>query len=226
MLSRIYILITILTTTAILAQSPGSSSNSSARKEPQSSSQGNSELAIPAANGNYANGVNQNLNTLEKSITEKISRLEKLQAQVAGINKELKEKVSLPDEVPNIAKENGVLIVSARHIEFTFKEEKTKEVKIVSSKKRLNNDLHSVVRTLTFTPGDFASIKLKVDQFDSKMKGIGMVESYNTMAPDVKLIALKAIDLVLFNTIYRFDSYIQKGDTTKQENTKSHLTEL
>jgi septal ring factor EnvC (AmiA/AmiB activator) len=226
MLSRIYFLITILTTTAILAQSPGSSSNSSARKEPQSSSQGSSELAIPPANGNYANGVNQNLATLEKSITEKITRLDKLQTQVASLNKDLKEKITLPDEVPNTVKDNGNLIVSARHIEFTFKEEKTKEVKIVSSKKRLSNDLHSVVRTLTFTPGDFASIKIKVDQFDSKMKGVPFVENYNNMNPDVKLMALKAIDLVLFNTIYRFDSYIQKGDTSKQENTKSHLTEL
>jgi hypothetical protein len=52
------------------------------------------------------------------------------------INKNLKEKITIPDEAPNIAKESGILIVSARHIEFSFKEEKTKEVKIVSSKKR------------------------------------------------------------------------------------------
>lgn len=208
----------------LLAQSPGSSSNSSSRKEPQSSQ--SSELSAPAPKGNYANGVNQNLVTLEKGITEKISRLEKLQSQLVELNKELKEKVTIPDEDPNITKDNGVFIVSSRRIEFTFKEEKTKEVKIVSSKKRLNNDLHSVVRTLTFTPGDFASIKISVDQFDSKMKGIGMVENYNNMAPDVKQVALKAIDLVLFNAIYRFDSYLQKGETNKHDNTKTHLTEL
>ena len=119
-----------------------------------------------------------------------------------------------------------MLIVSASHIEFSFKEEKTKEVKIVSSKKRLSNDLHSVVRTLTFAPGDFASIKIKVDQFDSKMKGVDMIENYNNMAPEVKLVALKAIDLVITNTIFRMDSYLQKGETDKQENTKTHLTEL
>ncbi|HRG44846.1 MAG TPA: hypothetical protein PLX69_12300 [Leptospiraceae bacterium] len=224
MLSRITILIYIFSTGLLLAQSPGSSSNSSARKEPQSS-QG-SELVTPPANSNHTNGVYQNLSSLEKSITEKISRLEKLQAKVAEINKNLKEKVSIPDEAPNITKDNGVLIVSARHIEFSFKEEKTKEVKIVSSKKRLNNDLHSVVRTLTFTPGDFASIKIKVDQFDSKMKGVDMIENYNNMAPEVKLVALKAIDLVITNTIFRMDSYLQKGETDKQENTKTHLTEL
>lgn len=225
MLSRIYILISIFSVSLVFAQSPGSSSNSSARKEPQSA-QG-SEMVIPSApKGNFANGVNQNILNLEKSITEKISRLDQLHTKVAEINKELKDKVTIPEEDPNLTKESGNVIVSSRRIEFTFKEDKTKEVKIISNKNRLNNDLHSIVRTLTFTPGDFSSIKIKVDQFDSKMKGVLLVEDYNSMAPEVKQIALRAIDLVLFNAIFRFDNYIQKGETKKQDNTKGHLTEL
>jgi hypothetical protein len=74
----------------LLAQSPGSSSNSSARKEPQAS-QG-SELVTPPANSNHTNGVYQNLSSLEKSITEKISRLDKLQAKVAENKQKFKRE--------------------------------------------------------------------------------------------------------------------------------------
>ena len=53
MLSRFYILISIFSVSLVFAQSPGSSSNSSARKEPQSA-QG-SEMVIPSApKGNFA----------------------------------------------------------------------------------------------------------------------------------------------------------------------------
>ena len=106
------------------------------------------------------NGVNQSILNLEKSITEKISRLDQLHTKVAEINKELKDKVTIPEEEPNLTKESGNIIVSSRRIEFSFKEDKTK-VKIISNKNRLSNDLHSIVRTLTFTPGDFSSIKIK-----------------------------------------------------------------
>lgn len=225
MLSRIYILIFIFSTSLVLAQSPGSSSNSSARKDPQPS-QSIETTNQSAPKGNFAYALSQNIQNLEKSIAEKISRLDQLQTRVAEINKDLKNKATIPEEEPNIIKESGNLIVSSRRIEFTFKEEKTKEVKIISSKKRMKDDLHSVVRTLTFNPGDFSSIKIKVDQFDSKMKEIPLVEDYNSMTPEVKQVALRAIDMVLFNTIYRFDNYIQKGETKKQASTKDHLTEL
>lgn len=225
MLSRIYIIVSILTASMVFAQSPGSNSNTSRPQGAQKSEQGDAITGSPAK-GNYANGVSQNIATLQKSINEKVDRLNKLQAQLADINKSLSNHVTIPEEEPNITKEEGVTVVSSRKIEFSFQGNSTSEVKIVSSKRRIKNDLHSVIRTLTFNPSDFNSIKIKVDQFDGKVKGVPFEESYNAMSPDVQLVALKAIDLVLFNTIYRYDNYLQKRQIDKQENTKSHINDL
>ncbi|HMV41762.1 MAG TPA: hypothetical protein PK079_16755 [Leptospiraceae bacterium] len=225
MLSRLFIIVYVFVASVVFAQSPGSSSNTSRPQGAQKSEQGDSVSGAPAK-GNYANGLSQNIVTLQKSINDKVDKLNKLQVQLSEVNKSLGSHVTIPEEEPNIKKEEGVIVVSARRIEFTFQGNNTSEVKIISSKRRINNDLHSVVRTLTFNPGDFNSIKVKVDQFDSKMKGVPFEESYNAMSPDVQLVALKAIDLVLFNTIYRYDNYLQKRTIDKQENTKSHINEL
>jgi hypothetical protein len=176
--------------------------------------------------GNYAIGVNQRLSELENRIKEKISNLEKLQSKASELNKGLKERVFIADEVPAMAQDGTVQIVNSRRIEFTFQADKAIELKIISSKKNIKNDLHSVVRTLTFTPTDFSSIKIKVDKFDSQTKGVPEIKEYGKMQSDAKLAALKVIDLVLFNTIFRFDTLIQKAENDSLDNTKKNLEEL
>ncbi|MBK8395234.1 MAG: hypothetical protein IPL26_08315 [Leptospiraceae bacterium] len=223
MLSRIYTLIFIFTTVSVFAQAPaGNTANSSTGKAPHAASK--DDTSIPK--GNYLNSVNQNLTTLEKGIVEKIATLEKLQARAAELNSNLKQKVTINDEVPNLVKRGGSDIVTSRHIEFTFEGEKAKELKVVSKKKNLSNDLHSVVRTLTFTPVNLESIKIKVVRFDSVTKGVSEIEDYNSMPLEAKIVALKAIDLVLYNTIFRFDTLIQRAEVSKLENTRNNLTEL
>jgi hypothetical protein len=220
MLSRTYILITIFTSSLLFAQA--SITNSSGQKPPHSSSA--SDTSIPK--GNYLDAVNKNISLLEKNIADKIANLEKLQTKAAELKADMKEKVTIADEVPAMAKDGNVQIVTSRHIQFTFQANKAKELKIVSSKKNLRYDLHSVVRTLTFTPGDLSSIKIKVDRFDSRTFGIAEIEDYNSMPLESKIVALKAIDLVLYNTIFRFDTLIQRAEVTKLENGRSNLSEL
>ena len=222
MLSRIYILIFILTTGLFAQASQGNTANSSVEKKPHASA--SADTSIPK--GNYLNSVNQNLATLEKGIVEKIATLEKLQARAAELNNNLKKKVTINDEVPNLIKSESREIVTSRLIEFTFEGEKAKEVKVVSKKKNLANDMHSVVRTLTFAPVNLDTIKIKIDRFESKTKGIDEIEKYTDMPLEEKIVAIKAIDLVLFNTIFRFDTLIQKAEVTNLENIKNNLTEL
>ena len=79
---------------------------------------------------------------------------------------------------------------------------------------------------MTFTPVNLESIKIKVVRFDSVTKGVSEIEDYNSMPLEAKIVALKAIDLVLYNTIFRFDTLIQRAEVSKLENTRNNLTEL
>lgn len=220
MLSRTFIILSFFTASLVFAQA--SQGNSSPEKSPQLAAK--EDTSIPK--GLYLNGVNQNLSNLEKSISEKISKLEKLQAKAAELDKSFKEKIIIADEVPTLERASNPLIVTSRHIEFTFQTEKAKELRVVSRKKNLNNDLHSVVRTLTFTPGNISSIKIIVNRFDSRIKQISEIQEFDSMPLEGKIIALKAIDNVLYNAIFRFDTAIQRAEVSKLEHTKDNLSEL
>ena len=223
MLSRTFIILSFFTASLVFAQaSQGNTANSSPEKIPHSTAK--EDTSIPK--GLYLNGVNQNLSNLEKSISEKISKLEKLQAKAAELDKSFKEKIIIADEVPALERASNPLIVTSRHIEFTFQTEKAKEVRVVSRKKNLNNDLHSVVRILTFAPGNLSSIKVTVNRFDSRVKQISEIQEFDSMPLEGKIVALKAIDNVLYNAIFRFDTAIQRAEVSKLEHTKDNLSEL
>lgn len=220
MLSKIFILLSFLLMSGLYAQAP--QGNSSPEKTPQTRLK--EDTSIPK--GNYLSGVNQSLSNLEKSIAEKVAKLEILQAKAAELDKSFKEKIIIADEVPALERNSNPLIVTSRHIEFTFQAEKAKELKVVSRKKNLNNDLHSVVRVLTFTPGNISSIKVTVNRFDSRIKQISEIQDFDSMPLEGKIIALRAIDTVLYNAIFRFDTAIQRAEVSKLEHTKDNLSEL
>jgi NAD-dependent DNA ligase len=101
-----------------------------------------------------------------------------------------------------------------------------KEVKIISSKRNLKNDLNSVIRTLTFEPANFSEIKISVDRFESKVKGFPQVESYKDMPSEAKIHVIKLIDDILVNAIFRFDTFVQKSKEGKLEATINNVKEL
>ena len=67
---------------------------------------------------------------------------------------------------------------------------------------------------------------MTVDKLETKAKGISEVGNYKDFAPEVKLQALKTIDLTLFNSIYRLDAFIQRNQISKNDKNRNQLEGL
>lgn len=206
----------------ILTNAIYSQSNPTSEKKPHP------ELAADDSfsNGAYATGLQSTISMHEKNVLKKIASLEKLQMKVAEINQSLLNKIVIKDEVPVLHQDTNPPIVSSRTIEISFQDHKVKEVKIISSKRNLKNDLNSVIRTLTFEPANFSEIKISVDRFESKVKGFPQVESYKDMPSEAKIHVIKLIDDILVNAIFRFDTFVQKSKEGKLEATINNVKEL
>lgn len=174
---------------------------------------------------NYSKSILENIAIVEKQIASKVSDVERLQLEATEFNKDLQKEIFLINERSSypVGAEG---LITAKYVEFVFEAGKTKEIKIVNRKKLLKNDLHSITRTLTYTPGNSESIKITVEQFDSKVKGITETEMYKDLVKESKLQALKAIDQALFATIFRLDSFIQKSQLSKIEKNRTQLEGL
>lgn len=176
--------------------------------------------------GAYATGLQTSISNHEKEILAKIALIEKLQIKISELNKSIQNTVIINDESPVIAANSHLQIVSSRQLEFSFQNSKVKEIKITSSKRNLKNDLNSIIRILTFEPGNFSEIKIKVDRFESKIKGVSQVEAYHEMPPEARIHVIRLIDQVLLNTINRFETFIQKNKGERLENTINNVKEL
>ena len=176
--------------------------------------------------GEYLNNLNKYLVKMEKLISERVNQLESLHTRISVIDKNLKDKLSIVEEVPNITAEGHTQIVSSREVEFSFQSDKTKQVKIISKKMNMTNDLYSLVKTITFNPEKIDSLKIKVDQFSSKVESKTEIDEYNDLPLEVKIEALKAIDKILIHTINNFDAVIQKNRVNKVTNGKHNFKDL
>lgn len=209
--------------TSLIYSQANISNSSSEQKTPHSNML--MDDLIPA--GEYLNNLNKYLAKMEKLISERVAHLESLHSRISVIDKKLKDKLSIVEEVPNLTSEEGhAQIVSSREIEFTFQSDKTKQVKIVSRKMNMTNDLYSLVKTITFNPEKIDSLKIKVDQFNSKVESKTEVDEYNDLPLEVKIEALKAIDKILIHTINNFDAVIQKNRANKVTNGKHNFKDL
>jgi hypothetical protein len=174
---------------------------------------------------NYTKSIQENIGIVEKQIALKLTDVERLQLEATEFNKELQKEIFLINESSSSPTGPDGLII-AKYVEFVFEAGKTKEIKIVNRKKLLKNDLHSITRTLTYTPGNSESIKITVERFDSKVKGLTENEMYKDLVKESKLQALKAIDHALFATIFRLDSFIQRSQISKIEKNRTQLEGL
>ena len=186
------------------------------------------ELAADDAyhTGAYATGLQTTISIHEKEILTKIALIEKLHVKLSELNKTIQNKVIINDESPAIVTNSSIQIVSSRQLEFSFQNSKIKEFKIISSKRNLKNDLNSIIRVLTFEPNNFSDIKITVDRFESKIKGVSQVEAYSEMPPEARIHVIRLIDQVLLNTINRFETFIQKNKGEKLDNTINNVKEL
>ncbi len=191
----------------------------------QSSSSNQPKSNSKEKESNYTKSILENISIVEKQITSKLTDVERLQLEATEFNKELQKEIFLISESSSAAV-GAEGVITAKYVEFVFEAGKTKEIKIVNRKKILKNDLHSITRTLSYTPGNSESIKITVEQFDSKVKGINETEMYKDLVKESKLHALKAIDNALYATIFRLDSFIQKSQISKIEKNRTQLEGL
>lgn len=176
--------------------------------------------------GAYATGLQTTISLYEKNVLTKITTLEKLHSKAVEINKSLLTRIIIKDEPPTIQQDATLNIVSSRQIEISFQDQKIKEIKVISSKRNLKNDLNSIIRVLSFEPANFGDIKIKVDRFESKVNGASQVETYKEMPSEAKIHVIKLIDEILVNAMYRFDTFIQKTKGGKLEATINNVKEL
>jgi hypothetical protein len=174
---------------------------------------------------NYSKSFPVNIAILEKEILIKLSDIEKLQQQASEFNKDLQKEIFLISE-NSVSGLGQAATITAKYVEYIFEAGKTKEIKVVNRQKILKNDLHSITRTLSYTPGNSESIKITVDKFETKVKGNSEVEAYKDLTKESKLQALKAIDSALYATIFRLDSFIQKNEISKLEKNRTLLEGL
>ncbi len=217
---KIFFLLFIFSSNLLFSQS--TSLNSSSEMKPHS----NLSVDELIPDGEFLTGLNKHLSKMEKSIADKIIQLEKLHLRITELNKNLKDKVSIAEEIPTLGYNGNIQQVTSRQVEFTFQSDKTKEIKIISRKMNMSNDLYSVIRTVTFFPEKIESLKMKIDQFDTKTNRSSEVEEYSNMPLEVKIEALKSVDNILLNAILRFEGIIQKNGMHKVDKGKKNFKEL
>ena len=225
MLLRIYLVISVFFTGLLFAQTKTSNSDRETIGAVQQ--KGDSKSSNATANTPSEKAVLQKLANLEKEITIKVSELEKLQSQAVEFNKNLAKEMFIINEKARLPTNDYHKFLISHHVEYTFEGgNKIKEVRVVSRHKSLTDDVNSVIKVISFVPGNLDSIKVSVDKLDSRVLGTPDIENYKDFAPEVKLHALKAIDTTLLTTIYRLDSFIQRSQITKNDKNKNQLEGL
>ena len=225
MLLRIYLVISVFFTGLLFAQTKISNSDRETIGAVQQ--KGDSKSNYQNATTASEKAVLQKLANLEKEITTKVSELEKLQSQAVEFNKNLAKEMFIISENATVPTSGHQKYIISRHVEYSFEGgNKIKEVRVVSRHKSLTNDINSIVKVISFVPGNLDSIKVTIDKLDTRVNGVSEVENYKDFAPEVKLHALKAIDTTLLTTIYRLDSFIQRSQITKNDKNKNQLEGL
>lgn len=223
MLLRIYLVISVFSTGLLFAQAKISNPD----RETIGSVQQKSDPKANTENSLSAKAVLQNLITMEKNIALKVVDLERLQSEAAEFNPDMKKEIRIVYEKPTHPIPGPQKYLVYRYVEYEFEgANKIKEIRVISRHRSMTEDMHSIMKTVTFTPGNLESIKVTVDKLETKAKGISEVGNYKDFAPEVKLQALKTIDNNLFNSIYRLDSFIQKNQITKNDKNKNQLQGL
>ena len=222
MLFRIYLLICMIGTGAVFAQA-----NKSANADRENFGVVQSKNDTQTSNSPSAKAVIQKIAVFEKSIASKVDDLEKLQAQAVEFNKNLKKELFIINENASGPAPGPQKFLISKHVEYSFEGgNKIKEIRVVSRHKSLTDDVNSIIKIVSFSPGNSESLKVTIDSLDSKANGILEVENYKDFAPEVKLQALKTIDRTLLNSIYRLDSYIQRSQATKNTKNQNQLEGL
>jgi hypothetical protein len=223
MLLRIYLVISVFTTGILFAQAKISNPD----RETIGSVQQKSDPKPNTDNSASAKAVLQNIVTLEKNIALKVADLERLQVEASEFNPDMKKEIRIVYEKPTNPIPGPQKYLVYRYVEYEFEgSNKIKEIRVISRHRSLTDDMHSIMKTVTFVPGNMDSIKVTIDKLETKAKGISEVGNYKDFAPEVKLQALKTIDLTLFNSIYRLDGFIQKSQISKNEKNRNQLQGL
>jgi len=232
MLLRIYLIISVFGSGLLFAQTKISNSDRETIGAVQQKGESKPANTANSSIGGVSGGASekallQKLTNLEKEITTKVSELEKLQSQAVEFNKNLAKEMFIINENASSPTSSHQKYLTSHHVEYTFEGgNKIKEVRVVSRHKSLTNDINSIVKVISFVPGNLDSIKVTIDKLDTRVNGVSEVENYKDFAPEVKLHALKAIDTTLLTTIYRLDSFIQRSQITKNEKNKNQLEGL
>ncbi|HMV44962.1 MAG TPA: hypothetical protein PLS71_12285 [Leptospiraceae bacterium] len=225
MLFKTYIVISIFTTGLLFAQNQIKNSD---KGEGIGAVQQKSDKPKPVANSASAKAMQDKIASLEKEIIVKISDIEKLQAEAVEFNPEMKKEIRIVYEQPKdhpIPGPQKYLVY--RYVEYEMDGgSKIKEIRVISKHRSLMEDMHSIVKVVSFKPNDMSSIKVTVDKLETKAKGIQEVVNYNDFAPEVKLQALKTIDTTLFNSIFRLDTFIQRNQLSKNDKNRNQLEGL
>ena len=222
MLFRIYLLISIFAIGAIFAQA-----NKAANSDRENIGVVQKKGEEKASNSPSEKAVIENIAKFEKSIAGKVDDLEKLQGQAIEFNKNLQKEIFIINEKADLPTPDHHKFLVSRHVEYSFEGgNKIKEMRLVSRHKSLTNDIYSIVKVVSFNPGNPDSIKVTIDRLDSKANGISEVENYKDFAPEVKLQALKTIDKTLLTTIYRLDGFVQRSQSVKNTKNQRQLEGL
>ncbi|MBK9502546.1 MAG: hypothetical protein IPO06_24830 [Leptospiraceae bacterium] len=224
MLLRIYLVISVFSTGLLFAQAKISNPD----RETIGTVQQKSDAKAGAVdNSASAKAVLQNIAILEKNIALKVADLERLQTEAAEFNPDMKKEIRIVYEKPTNPIPGPSKYLVYRYVEYEFEgANKVKEIRVISRHRSLTEDMHSIMRTVSFSPGNMDSIKVTVDKLETKAKGISEVGNYKDFAPEIKLQALKTIDLTLFNSIYRLDAFIQRNQITKNDKNRNQLEGL
>jgi hypothetical protein len=226
MLLRIYLVISVFSTGLLFAQAKISNPDRETIGSVQQKSDDKSDKATNS-NSPSAKAVIQNIAVLEKNIALKVADLERLQNEAAEFNPDMKKEIRIVYEKPTNPIPGPSKYLVYRYVEFEMEGgNKIKEIRVISRHRSLTEDMNSIMKVVSFTPGNPDSIKVTVDKLETKAKGISEVGNYKDFAPEVKLQALKTIDNNLFNSIYRLDSFIQKNQISKNDKNKNQLQGL
>jgi hypothetical protein len=224
MLLRIYLVISVFSTGLLFAQAKISNPD----RETIGSVQQKGDEKTASTNSPSAKAVIQSISTMEKSIAMKVADLERLQNEAAEFNPDMKKEIRIVYEKPiNNPIPGPQKYLVYRYVEMEIEGgNKIKEIRVISRHRSLTEDMNSIMKVVSFTPGNTDSIKVTIDKLETKAKGVSEVGNYKDFAPEVKLQALKTIDNNLFNSIYRLDAFIQRSQITKNDKNKNQLQGL
>ena len=162
MLFRIYLLISIFAIGAIFAQA-----NKAANSDRENIGVVQKKGEEKASNSPSEKAVIENIAKFEKSIAGKVDDLEKLQGQAIEFNKNLQKEIFIINEKADLPTPDHHKFLVSRHVEYSFEGgNKIKEMRLVSRHKSLTNDIYSIVKVVSFNPGNPDSIKVTIDRLD------------------------------------------------------------